>query len=84
MSLNLKNPETARLIRELAAETGESMTEAVTIAVRERLDRIRAQDPDRSDRVWAIVREIRSRLPEGYLDQDLDDLLYDAATGLPR
>jgi antitoxin VapB len=84
MSLNLKNPETARLIRELAAETGESMTEAVTIAVRERLDRIRARDPDRSERVWAIVREIRSRLPEGYLDQDLDDLLYDAATGLPR
>jgi len=46
------------LIRELADETGESMTQAVTIAVRERLERIRARDSTRSERVWAIVREI--------------------------
>jgi antitoxin VapB len=84
MSLNLKNPETARLIRELADATGESMTQAVTTAVRERLHRLRAGDAERSERVWAIVRELRARLPDGYLDQDFDDLLYDPATGLPR
>jgi antitoxin VapB len=37
MSLNIKNPETYRLVKELADATGESMTTAVTEAVRERL-----------------------------------------------
>jgi hypothetical protein len=35
MSLNIKNEETQRLARQLAAVTGESMTAAVTLAVRE-------------------------------------------------
>lgn len=81
MTLNVKNPETNRLIRELAHATGETMTEALTIAVRERLDRIRARDE--TDEVWAIVAELRARLPAGHLDQDLDALLYDERTGLP-
>ena len=37
MGLNIKNPETHRLAEELAKLTGESMTAAVTTAVRERL-----------------------------------------------
>jgi antitoxin VapB len=82
MTLNIKNPEATRLIRQLADATGESMTEALTIAVRERLDRLRASQE--TDTVWAIVRELRTRLPPGHLDQDLDALLYDEATGLPR
>jgi len=82
MTLNVKNPETTRLIRELADATGESMTQALTIAVRERLDRIRAQEE--ADQVWAIVKELAARLPAGHLDQDLDALLYDEATGLPK
>jgi antitoxin VapB len=36
-ALNIKNPEAVRLARELAAKTGESVTQAVTNAVRERL-----------------------------------------------
>jgi hypothetical protein len=36
MSLNIKNDETHRLVCELAARTGESMTRAVIEAVRER------------------------------------------------
>ena len=43
MSLNIKSPETYRLVEELAKRTGETMTAAVTIAVRERLDRIRSE-----------------------------------------
>lgn len=82
MTLNIKNPETNRLIRELAEATGESMTQALTTAVRERLARVRA-DAER-DEVWALVEEIRARLPEGYFDQDFDRLLYDETTGLPR
>lgn len=82
MTLNIKNPETTRLIRELAQATGESLTQALTTAVRERLGRLRAET--QPDDVWAIVDDIRSRLPAGYLDQDFDRLLYDETTGLPK
>lgn len=37
MALNIKNPETEELARLLAEATGESLTEAVTVALRERL-----------------------------------------------
>ena len=40
MALNIKNPQTERLIRELAAETGESITTTVEVSVRERLERL--------------------------------------------
>ncbi len=39
MPLNIKNVEADRLARELAELTGESLTEALTIALRERLER---------------------------------------------
>src|SRR3954452_18106205 len=39
-TLNLKNPEVYRLASELAAVTGESMTEAVRLSLEERLDRV--------------------------------------------
>jgi antitoxin VapB len=38
--LNIKDPETDRLARRLAGVTGETLTKAVTIAVRERLERV--------------------------------------------
>ena len=43
MPLNIKDPETDRLVRELSAETGEGLTAAVTVAVRERLERVRGR-----------------------------------------
>ncbi|OFW66827.1 MAG: hypothetical protein A2Z12_00630 [Actinobacteria bacterium RBG_16_68_21] len=43
MALNVKNDETDRLARELSDLTGESITEAITVALRERLERRRAQ-----------------------------------------
>ena len=39
MRLNIKNEETQRLVRELAQLTGETMTGAITVALRERLER---------------------------------------------
>ncbi len=39
MTLNIKNAEADRLARELAELTGETLTEALTIALRERLER---------------------------------------------
>lgn len=41
MALNLKNAEADRLARELAAQTGEGLTQAVIVALRERLERTR-------------------------------------------
>ncbi|GAB7142705.1 type II toxin-antitoxin system VapB family antitoxin [Mycobacterium riyadhense] len=39
MALSIKDPEADRLARELAARTGETLTEAVVVALRERLAR---------------------------------------------
>jgi antitoxin VapB len=43
MALSIKSDEADQLARELAAETGETLTEAVVIALRERLDREHAR-----------------------------------------
>ena len=51
MALNIKDDAADRLARELAAETGESITTAVTVAVRERLERLRG----------AVPRELRGQ-----------------------
>lgn len=42
MALSIKTYEADRLARELAAATHESITEAVTVALRERLARVRS------------------------------------------
>ncbi|MBA2702122.1 MAG: type II toxin-antitoxin system VapB family antitoxin [Chloroflexi bacterium] len=87
MSLNIKNPETYRLVKELADATGQSMTAAVTEAVRERLRQVRAEQPDdvetRLQRMLDLAAVIRDNAPSGYFDQDFDELLYDEK-GLPK
>lgn len=40
MPLTIKNPEVERLARRVAAETGESLTDAVRQALRDRLERL--------------------------------------------
>ena len=40
MSLNIKNPEAHALAARLAKKTGETLTDAVTTALRERLERL--------------------------------------------
>ena len=65
MGLNIKNDETYRLVDELAKLTGETMTAAVTEAVRERLDRIRrVRDGRLADRLLTI-RERLCCAPKG-------------------
>lgn len=85
MSLNIKNAETHRLAKELADKTGESMTTAVTEAIRERLARLRrAEDGrDMAERIHAIAADMRARLPDDFFDVEHDDLLYDE-DGLPK
>ena len=85
MSLNIKNEETHQLARELAALTGESMTGAITVALRERLER---ETHERS--VETRVQELRSialrcarLLEDGPSAVEHGDYLYDE-DGLPR
>jgi antitoxin VapB len=83
MSLNIKNAATHELVQELAALTGETQTTAVTIAVRERLERVRhLRDPGLADRLLAIGADAAGRLREPYRSADHGDLLYDER-GLP-
>ena len=88
MSLNIKNEETVRLVRELADQLGISMTAAITEAVRARLDQLDRQHKDDEfdrdiERGMALLAEMRERMGEEYLSQDFDALLYDEM-GLPR
>ncbi len=62
MALSIKTDEADRLARTLARLTGETMTEAVTVALRERLARERARRQAAADlpaRIAAFSRLIR-------------------------
>jgi antitoxin VapB len=84
MGLNIKSEETHRLARELASLTGESMTAAITEAVRERLDRVRREHATGlADRLLAIGKDCAGRLKEPFRSGDHGGLLYDER-GLPR
>jgi antitoxin VapB len=84
MTLNIKNQDTHRLVKELASLAGENMTEAVTGAVRERLDRLRRnRDAGLAARLLQIGRDCAPRIREPSRSTDHMDLLYDDQ-GLPR
>lgn len=86
MAMNIKNVEAGRLARELAALTGETITESVTRSLAERLERVRAR-PDEAaqlaEALLSIGRDVAGRLPPAVRDVDHGELLYDEA-GLPR
>ena len=86
MSLNIKNEETVRLVRELAEELDVSLTAAITDAVRARLEQVRAERPEPAfdvEEALAAWAEMGERMGKEYLSQDFDALLYDER-GLPR
>ena len=78
MGLVIKNRDAQRLARQLADETGETISEALTNALRERLKRVR-----RAEWLLAIGRDCAKRMKEPYRSANPDDLLYDDK-GLPR
>ena len=62
MALNIKDPETDRLVRRLAEVTGEKMTDAVRIAVGERLERVAQRRGKASlDELLAIANRVASK-----------------------
>jgi antitoxin VapB len=61
MALSVKNPEADQLVRELTAETGETITEAIVVALRERLERVRGRRSDTiRRRLSALQNEVRA------------------------
>lgn len=83
MSLNIKNPETVRLARELADRTGESVTGAITVALQERLVRLEPESGSLAERLLAIGRDCAARLDDRTRTVDHGELLY-GPDGLPR
>ena len=85
MSLNIKNEETCRLAGELARLTGETMTGAITVALRERLQReSRKRNVEvRIQELRAIAERCAKLLGPGPSAVEHGDFLYDEK-GLPR
>lgn len=72
------------MAQELARLTGESLTGAVSEAIRERLERVR-QKPTKNlaERILEIGRDCAAHLKEPYKSIDHGELLYDDK-GLPK
>lgn len=84
MGMNIKNPETQRLVQDLASLTGESLTGAITEAVRERLGRLQHErGRGLANQLIAIGKDCAPRLKEPFRSTEHGDLLYDEQ-GLPR
>ena len=86
MSLNIKNPEAHALATRLAQKTGETLTDAVTTALRQRLERLERTtefDEQRYQALKALVKDSRGLWRDSLLTIDHGDLLYDER-GLPK
>ena len=84
MNMNIKNKEAYRLTKQLSKLTGESLTTAVTEAVRERLNRVRSErGVDLADRLLVIGRDCAAHLKEPFRTINHEDMLYDDR-GLPK
>ena len=85
MGLNIKNDETCLLARDLARLTGETMTAAITVALRERLARTRRRYDlnARIEELLAIGQRCSESLEPGPSASEHGDLLYDDQ-GLPK
>ncbi len=83
MALNIRNPETEALASELARRTGETKTEAVTRALRDRLARVRQAETgqDLSVELTAIAQQCASLQVRD--DRPADEILGYDENGLP-
>ena len=82
MSLNIKDPEAHRLARAVSEATGESMTRAVVVSLRERLERVQPKKRKATaEELLAIADRVAARLKGPYVDHG--EWLYDES-GLPK
>lgn len=83
MAILIKDPETDRIVRELAARTGETLTEAVRKAAEERTRSLQDR-PGRVDRakLASLMAEVRSYAVKD--SRSADEIIGYDALGLPR
>jgi antitoxin VapB len=83
MALNIRNPETEKLAEALAKMTGESKTQAVTQALRDRLERVRRRRSGR--RLAEELDEIAMHCASLPVidDRQPDEIIGCDAQGLP-
>jgi antitoxin VapB len=84
MALSIKNDETERLARQVARETGESLTEAIQRALQERWERLKAR---RRNQVLAVQVEDLLRRVDALPTLDFrseDEILGYDEHGMPR
>jgi antitoxin VapB len=84
MPLSIKSLETERLVREIAARTGESLTGAIQAALEERLERLNREQ--RSRNLMSQLEEILHRVDRlPVLDsRTADEIVGYDEHGLPR
>ena len=84
MALSIRNLKAEKLARELAAESGETITRAITKALEERLERIRGRSipTDLEEEIWRISKRC-SALPD-YDQRSAEAILDYDSIGVPR
>ncbi|HVT45608.1 MAG TPA: type II toxin-antitoxin system VapB family antitoxin [Thermoanaerobaculia bacterium] len=83
MALSIKDPEADRLARELAAHTGETLTEAIVKSLRDRLARETARTgPKRTAEILGEIGKRCASLPV-IDDRSPDQILGYDERGLP-
>ncbi len=85
MALNIKDEEADRLAQQITRRTGETLTQAIIVSLRERLERLERQ-PQESDQLLADIMAIGahcSRLPV-FDPRPPDELLGYDEHGLPN
>ena len=83
MSLNIKNPEACRLAAEMAELAGESKTQAITVALRERLERERRRRDTLAEDLHAIGQRCAALARPGPSAVEIGTFLYDER-GVPK
>ena len=84
MALSIKNDATERLARQVASETGESITDAIQKSLEERWQRLKARRRNRAlaGQIEDVLRRVDA-MPQ--LDsRDADEILGYDENGLPR
>lgn len=87
MALNIKSREAERLAQDLVRLTGETLTDTVTAALRERLERERLVRRAPAEDFRARIAVLQAKIREEWGDAappDHDRMLYDSVTGLPK
>lgn len=83
MALSIKNKEVDRLVREVCSLTGESMTSAIEVALRQRLEQISQSTEEYVKGIRELQADLASTKTRIPSMAEFDDAHYDEA-GLPR